>query len=284
MMEFELKNKKLNTDKLLFFGFTLNDGIYTYRRDIADGNMKLKIAVKTDGRILTEIIDSGSEEEYVLHLECSMTYFRKVIKTDINEISYSIPKERVNGEIAVLSMVVAKRRIVSFTSEDLNEDYDGESISFDKASILAYQNLPKIQVFKNYEELAGNESLFAVVKVGLPDDEEVHPLSFDLNDDRIKIMVDAKTYACYIHYQQKGSVAMSLLVLPAVIYMLDELRGSPESFSSKMWFVKMKQYYKSQGLDFIEDIVQGKNIVEAAQEMLKSPIGKAYRELIEDEG
>lgn len=237
---------------------------------------------KLDNLAILDLIRMGMAE-YVLHLECSMTYFRKVIKTDINEISYSIPKERVNGEIAVLSMVVAKRRIVSFTSEDLNEDYDGESISFDKASILAYQNLPKIQVFKNYEELAGNESLFAVVKVGLPDDEEVHPLSFDLNDDRIKIMVDAKTYACYIHYQQKGSVAMSLLVLPAVIYMLDELRGSPESFSSKMWFVKMKQYYKSQGLDFIEDIVQGKNIVEAAQEMLKSPIGKAYRELIEDE-
>lgn len=237
---------------------------------------------KLDNLAILDLIRMGMAE-YVLHLECSMTYFRKVIKTDINEISYSIPKERVNGEIAVLSMVVAKRRIVSFTSEDLNEDYDGETISFDKASILAYQNLPKIQVFKNYEELAGNESLFAVVKVGLPDDEEVHPLSFDLNDDRIKIMVDAKTYACYIHYQQKGSVAMSLLVLPAVIYMLDELRGSPESFSNKMWFVKMKQYYKSQGLDFIEDIVQGKNIVEAAQEMLKSPIGKAYRELIEDE-
>lgn len=242
----------------------------------------ITVKFKLDNLAILDLIRMGMAE-YVLHLECSMTYFRKVIKTDINEISYSIPKERVNGEIAVLSMVVAKRRIVSFTSEDLNEDYDGESISFDKASILAYQNLPKIQVFKNYEELAGNESLFAVVKVGLPDDEEVHPLSFDLNDDRIKIMVDAKTYACYIHYQQKGSVAMSLLVLPAVIYMLDELRGSPESFSSKMWFVKMKQYYKSQGLDFIEDIVQGKNIVEAAQEMLKSPIGKAYRELIEDE-
>lgn len=246
-------------------------------------DIHIKAKFKLDNLAILDLIRMGMAE-YVLHLECSMTYFRKVIKTDINEISYSIPKERVNGEIVVLSMVVAKRRIVSFTSEDLNEDYDGESISFDKASILAYQNLPKIQVFKNYEELAGNESLFAVVKVGLPDDEEVHPLSFDLNDDRIKIMVDAKTYACYIHYQQKGSVAMSLLVLPAVIYMLDELRGSPESFSSKMWFVKMKQYYKSQGLDFIEDIVQGKNIVEAAQEMLKSPIGKAYRELIEDEG
>ena len=242
----------------------------------------ITVKFKLDNLAILDLIRMGMAE-YVLHLECSKTYFRKVIKTDINEISYSIPKERVNGEIAVLSMVVAKRKIVSFTSKDLNEDYDGESIRFDKASILAYQNLPKIQVFKNYEELAGNESLFAVVKVGLPDDEEVHPLSFDLNDDRIKIMVDAKTYACYIHYQQKGSVAMSLLVLPAVIYMLDELRGSPETFSNKMWFVKIKQYYKSQGLDFIEDIVQGKNIVEAAQEMLKSPIGKAYRELIEDE-
>lgn len=237
---------------------------------------------KLDNLAILDLIRMGMAE-YVLHIECSTTYFRKVIKTDINEVSYSIPKERVNGEIAVLSMVVAKRKIASFISEDLNEDYEGETISFDKASILAYQNLPKIQVFKNYEELAGNESLFAVVKVGLPDDEEVHPLTFDLNDDRIKIMVDAKTYAAYIHYQQKSSVAMSLLVLPAVIYMLDELRGSPESFSNKMWFVKMKQYYKSQGLDFIEDIVQGKNIVEAAQEMLKSPIGKAYRELMEDE-
>ena len=245
-------------------------------------DIHITVKFKMDNLAILDLIRMGMAA-YVLHIECSTTYFRKVIKTDINEVSCSIPKERVNGEIAVLSMVVAKRRIASFTSEDLNEDYEGETISFDKASILAYQNLPKIQVFKNYEELAGNESLFAVVKVGLPDDEEVHPLSFDLNDDRIKIMVDAKTYAAYIHFQQKGSVAMSLLVLPAVIYMLDELRGSPESFSSKMWFVKMKQYYKSQGLDFIEDIVQGKNIVEAAQEMLKSPIGKAYRELIEDE-
>lgn len=245
-------------------------------------DIHISVKFKLDNLAILDLIRMGMAE-YVLHIECSTTYFRKVIKTDINEVSYSIPKERVNGEIAVLSMIVAKRRIASFTSEDLNEDYEGETISFDKASILAYQNLPKIQVFKNYEELAGNESLFTVVKVGLPDDEEVQPLSFDLNDDRIKIMVDAKTYAAYIHFQQKGSVAMSLLVLPAVIYMLDELRGSPESFSSKMWFVKMKQYYKSQGLDFIEDIVQGKNIVEAAQEMLKTPIGKAYRELMEDE-
>lgn len=262
-----------------------------YHDDVFDAAVKIEeriheihvtVKFKLSNTAILDLIRKGMAE-YALHLECSTTYFRKLLKTDISEISFAIPKEKVNGEIAVLALVVAKRRITSFESESLNEDYDGEKISFDKASILAYKNLSKIQVFKNYEELAGNESLFTVVKVGLPDDEEIHPLTFDLNDERIKIMVDAKTYASYIHFQQKMSVAMSMLVFPAVVYMLDELRGSPESFSDKMWYVKMKQFYKTQGIDFIQDIVLGKNIIEAAQEMLKSPIGKAYCELSEDE-
>ena len=237
---------------------------------------------KLDNTAILDLIRKGMAE-YALHIECSTTYYRKLFRTDISELSFDIPKEKVNGEIAVLALVIAKRKIVTFECQSLNEDYDGEKISFDKAAILAYKNLSKIQVFKNYEELAGNESLFTVVKIGLPDDEEIHPLTFDLNDERIKIMVDARTYASYIHYQQKTSVAMSMLVFPAVVYMLDELRGSPDSFSDKMWYVKMKQFYRAQGIDFIQDIVFGKNIIEAAQEMLKSPIGKAYCELSEDE-
>lgn len=224
--------------------------------------------------------------EYVIHLECSSTSYRKVFRSDVKEINYSIPKSRVNVEVNVLAMVVAKRRIENFVSEDLNEDYDGEIINFDKASILAYKNLPRIYIYKNYEELAGNESLFCIVKVGLPDDEEIKPLTFDLRGDRIKIMVDPKTYEAYIHFQQKPAIAMSMLVMPAVNYMIDELRASqdPEAFSVYMWYRKMKQFYKFQGKDFIGDIIDSdKNIVEIAQEMLKYPIGKAYRDLLENE-
>lgn len=222
--------------------------------------------------------------EYVLHLECSSTSFRKVIRSDVSEIAYSIPKSRVNVEVTVLALVVAKRRIENFISDSLNEDYEGESITFEKASILAYKNLPRIYVYKNYEELAGNESLFSIIKVGLPDDEEVKPLTFDLTGDRIKIMVDPKTYAAYIHFQQKSSIAMSMLVMPALLYMIDELKESFDSFSNYMWFVKMKQFYKAQGKDFRDDVIfSDRNIVEIAQEMLKWPIGKAYRDLLEDE-
>lgn len=222
--------------------------------------------------------------EYVVHLECSSTSYRRIIRSDVSEINYSIPKSRVNVEVTVLAMIVAKRKIENFVSEDLNEDYDGENIIFEKASILAYKNLPRIYIYKNYEELAGNESLFSIIKVGLPDDVEVKPITFDLTGDRIKIMVDPKTYEAYVHFQQKSAIAMSMLVMPAVNYMIDELRESPESFSSRMWYMKMKQFYKAQGKDFIDDVIHSdRNIVEIAQEMLKSPIGKAYRDLLEDE-
>lgn len=184
----------------------------------------------------------------------------------------------------MIGLIVAKRRIEKFSSDSLNEDYEDEDINFEKGSILGYRNLPRIYIYKDYEELAGNESIFSVIKVGLPDDDEVKPLTFDISDHRIKILVDPKTYSSYINFQQKSSIAMSMLVLPAVMYMIDELRQSYDTFSDRKWFIKIKQFYKSQGKDLRDDVIFcDRNIVEIAQEMLKSPIGRAYRELLEDE-
>ncbi|MCI1398426.1 MAG: hypothetical protein LKG89_07005 [Lachnospiraceae bacterium] len=246
-------------------------------------DIKIHIEFQLDNPEILDLIRQGYAE-YAVHLECSTTSFRKLIRSDVSEIDYSIPKSRVNVEIAVLAMVIAKRRIENFSSSDLNEDYSGTTINFDKASILAYRNMPRIYVYKNYEELAGNESLFSIVKVGLPDDEEVKPLTFELGEERIKIMVDPKTYEAYIHFKQKPAIAMSMLVLPALIYAIDELQASPDSFSNCKWLIKMKQYYKAQKLDFKDEVIESdKNVVEIAQEMLKSPIGKAYRNLMEEE-
>jgi hypothetical protein len=245
-------------------------------------DINVEVYFELENQAMLDLIRNGYAE-YVVHLECSSTSYRRVIKSYASQISFSFPKSRVNNEVTVLAMIVAKRRIQNYVSDDLNEDYDDESITFEKASILAYNNLPRIYIYKNYEELAENESLFSVIKVGLPG-EEPKPISFDLNSDRIKIFVDSDTYKAYIHYQHKPAIAMSMLVLPALLYVIDELKENFDSFERQMWFVKMKQFYKAQGKDFREDIIfSGRNAVEIAQDMLKCPIGKAYREMLEDE-
>lgn len=101
---------------------------------------------------------------FVLHIECSSTAFRIALKSDVPHIDYRIPKHRVNGEVDLVAMVVAKMDIENYSSDELNEDYSDELISFSKASILAYQNLPPIYISKKTEELARNESFVTIIK------------------------------------------------------------------------------------------------------------------------
>ncbi|MCQ2473670.1 MAG: hypothetical protein MJ098_06000 [Saccharofermentans sp.] len=233
---------------------------------------------------LNDLIREG-KAKYVLHLECSNTSYRKAIKTELNQINYNVPKSKVNKELSIVVMLVSTTDIINFFSSSLNEDYLGEQINFEHSSILAYQNMPKIIISKEYEELAGNESLFSIIRIEYPDPDEEHMLDIILDDDKIKIKVDAKTYDLYIKYQQSTALASSLFVLPALLHMIDVIRedDSCSNYESRHWFIKISKYYKSLGQDFIDDLLGNsrKSAVEMAQEMLKMPIGRAYRELSE---
>ena len=232
-----------------------------------------------------ETLIRKGEAEYVLHVECSATAFRIALKTDIPHIEYHLPKSRVNGEINLVAMIVAQMDINDYKSNDLNEDYEGESISFNKGAILAYKNLPAIYVHKKTEELAKSEPLFSVVKKKSVDDSEIKPLSFNLNNSRIQIIVDEKTYDSFVHFKSIKAIPNAMLVLPALIYMINEVSASPDSYKQYLWFQRMERFYQLQNLDFLNDVInKDDNPVNIAQEMLQNPTSKAFRELLALEG
>jgi hypothetical protein len=137
-----------------------------------------------------------------------------------------------------------------------------------------------IHIAKNYEELSEKDSIFSVVKETRIDQNERKPVWYKLDNDRIKIMVDEEVYASYIRYQGNSTMQplmMSLLVMPALTYMMEVLRNEDwENHASDYWFIKIQKFYKIHGYDFIDDIIQNddKMISEAVQEMLQLPIGK----------
>lgn len=249
-------------------------------------NLELLFDFELNNNDLVNLIRMG-KAKYVIHIECSHTSYRKVIKTDLKQIAVTIPKSSVNKEIYLVGMIVATTDIKNFFSAELNEDYIGEKINFDHASILAYQNLPRIIVTKDYEELAGNESLFSIIRVAYEDPDGEYPIDIVLNEDRIKIRVDSKTYDAYIKHRQSSYLAMSMFILPALLYMIDTIReeDSCGAYETKPWFMRMKKFYKAQDRDLEDELIgdNKKNALEIAQEMLKNPIGKAYQELMEME-
>ena len=59
---------KLILDKLESFGFTHDGSTYSYREDLLAGSFRLYVRVQENGAIATLLLDTESEEPYVLHL------------------------------------------------------------------------------------------------------------------------------------------------------------------------------------------------------------------------
>lgn len=241
----------------------------------------LQFDVDLDNKELLELIREG-KADFLVHVECSNTSFRKVVRNSGNSFTYRIPKTKVNKEIYLVGMIVAKQSITNFYSPNFNEDYD-EPVDFEKGSILAYRNLPRIIVLKNYEELAGDDAFFTIVCKNNEQDMD-EPVTFDLNDNKIKIFVDDSIYNECVKFQTNlvmKPLMISMLVMPALTYVIEVLRNDGiESYISCYWYQKIKKSCELQGKRFVDDIIYGDaTSIELAQEMLQLPLGKAFRNL-----
>ncbi len=241
----------------------------------------LQFDVELNNKELLNLIREG-KAEYLIHIECSNTSFRKVVRNAGNSFDYRIPKAKVNKEVYLVGMVVAKQPIKGFYSQKFNEDYD-EAVDFEKGAIMAYRNLPRIIVLKNYEELASDDAFFTIVSKNSGQDME-EPVTFDLNGNKIKIYVDDSVYNEYVKFHINPimkPIMISMLVMPALAYVIEEVRNNGiENYISCYWYQKIKKSCELQGKRFVEDIIDGDaTSIEIAQEMLQLPVAKAFRNL-----
>lgn len=269
-----------DTDDYISGGFDVTTEVIN--QDV--NSLVIKFRMNLDNAGLRSQISQGNAE-YLIHIECSNTSFRTVIHTFSDEETYRISSSKVNGEIALLGMVVSKVDIPFYRNNNLNPDYSDIDLMIPQAAILAYYNMPKISVLKNYEELAQEDSLFSVVKEMRLDQNEEIPVHFQLDPERIKIFVNEEVYSAYILYQNNLTMRpliMSVLVMPALTYMMEELRQSYEEYENFRWFIKFTKFYQQQGKDFVDDVIYGEQtITEIVQEMLQLPIGKTFLNLQE---
>lgn len=264
-----------DTDDYLNGEFTVDAEIIS--QDI--NSLVLQFRMNLDNPELKKEISQG-RAEYIIHMECSNTAFRTVVHTFSEVETYRISNSKVNGEVALLGLVVAKSDIPFYRNSALNHDYDDIDLMIPRAAILAYYNMPKINILKNYEELASEESIFSVVKEMRLDQNEECPVHYALDPERIKIFVTEDIYSAYIQYQNNITMKpliYSVLVMPALTFMMEELRNGYEEYESYRWFIKFSKFYQNQGKDFVEDIIEGEStITEIVQELLQLPIGKTF--------
>lgn len=256
-------------------------GSFSAEVDISQGinDITFIFSFYLDDYGIQKMINHG-EAYFAIHLECSKTAYRKLLSSSQKTITFHVSSTRINGDVALVGMVIAKKDIPYYKNDNLNSDYENADIYIPRAGIVAYQNMPKVRVTKNYEELKSSDSFFSIVKRA-KDNDDMHPVEFELTQEKIRIVADENVYGAYIRYSMDDNsknLLWSLLLMPAVIYMLECLRrDGVEVYEETEWYQKISSSYSAQGIDFEETVLNRDiPITDIAQEMLRLPIGKSF--------
>ena len=89
-----IKDKKIDLKKLEEFGFKLKDNSYYYDTALLKNQFKMTIKINLDNSIFTEIIDTETNEPYVLHLlEIKRSGYSEKVYKAYSEILAKIKEE-----------------------------------------------------------------------------------------------------------------------------------------------------------------------------------------------
>ena len=187
-----IKNKKINFKKLEEFGFKLKDNSYYYQTSLLKNQFKMSVKISLDNSIFTEIIDTETNEAYILHLlEIKRSgYIEKVYKA-YSEVLEKIKKECFEDEIFK----------ANYTKEVINyiKNKYGDELEF------LWEKSPKNAVIRR----ESSNKWYAVIltiskrKLNLDSDKIIEVINLHNTAKEIEKLIDKKKYFPAYHMNKK---------------------------------------------------------------------------------
>ena len=187
-----IKNKKINFKKLKEFGFELIDNSYYYHTSLLKNQFKMSVKINIDNSIFTEIIDTETNEPYVLHL------------LEIKRSGYSEKIYKAYSEI------LEKIKKVCFEDEIFKANYTKEIVAYVKNKYgdeleFLWEKSPKNAVVRR----KSSNKWYAVIltipkrKIGLKSDEVIEVINLHNIPKEIEKLIDYKKYFPAYHMNKK---------------------------------------------------------------------------------
>ena len=193
------KNKKPNLEKLLQFGFGMDNGKYTYITNIVDGQFKMTVTVSDDGTVSTKVADSSSDEEYVLHrtsVACGSFVGR--VRADYENILREIAEKCFETDVFKSDDA---RKVIQYVRDTYHDELEFLWQRFSDNAILRRKDTGKW-----YAALL----VLSRKKLGLDSDEVIDVLDLRIKPEDVKSVVDRKKYFPGYHMNKKHWISISL--------------------------------------------------------------------------
>ena len=187
-----IKDKKIDFKKLEEFGFKLKENSYYYHTSLLKNLFKMYAKINLDNSIFTEIMDTETNEPYVLHLlEIKRSGYSEKVYKAYSEVLEKIQKECFKDE----------RFKANYTKEII--DYINNKYG-DKLEFL-WEKSPKNAVVRRKSTKKWYAAILTISKrkIGLNSYELVEIINLHNSQEEIEKLIDNKKYFPAYHMNKK---------------------------------------------------------------------------------
>ncbi|MBD5545030.1 MAG: hypothetical protein HDR01_12560 [Lachnospiraceae bacterium] len=199
MTEVKFKNRKLNIQKLLSFGFENANNDYTYHTDLVEGQLNLTVKIDHEEKIYTEVVDNSSGDEYVLHLVASAAgSFVGQVKSE-----YEALLEEISAKCFDIQIFKSKqaKEVIAYIWNTYGDELE-----------YLWQKFPDNAVVRRKDNRKWYAALLTVSrrKLGFDSDETVEILDLRMITEDIKKEVDGVKILHGYHMNKKHWITICL--------------------------------------------------------------------------
>ena len=187
-----IKDKKIDLKKLEEFGFKLINKSYYYYASLLKNQFKMSVKISLDNSIFTEIIDTETNEAYVLHLlEIKRSGYSEKVYKAYSEVLEKIKKECFEDEIFKANYT---KEIITY----VKNKYE------DKLEFLWEKSSKNAVVCRK-----SSNKWYAVIltvskrKLNLDSDEIIEVVNLHNSPEEIEKLIDNKKYFPAYHMNKK---------------------------------------------------------------------------------
>ncbi len=193
-----LKNKTINYDKLLEYGFIKENRKYLYKKNILNNKFLIEIEISSEKQV-SKVIDKKIEEEYILvDVDSSTGEFVGKIKKEYEDIINDIVNKCTSKNAFKNKQTI---EVINYIKEKYNDDLEFLWEKYDDAAIVRNKNNNKWYI------------LFMTVsesKLGLESYNISEIIDLRYQKDIIETIVDNKIIFKGYHMNKKSWITIKL--------------------------------------------------------------------------
>ena len=187
------RRKAVNFEKLISYGFTKDDDVFSYKTILQDSGFEMTVVVNAAGDVSATVIDPAFHEPYTLHLaDGAVGDFVGNVSAEYEKLLTEISEKCFASE--VFKSAQAKELI-----EYVRMRY-GDELEF------LWKKFPDNAIWRRKDSTKWYGALLTVSKrkLGIKDDEMVEIIDLRIAPENMTALIDNKTYFPGWHMNKKN--------------------------------------------------------------------------------